>query len=368
MSESKHKTRRHAIDKKIYGPEPHITSNSSNLEIIKAYNWYNLVHDNDDAKAFTIAHLKHKKIKKDILQKVSQIKSVDLRTVGWNCRILSMGGTLPSEIGVRLIEKLDGLIKKVIPKEDVEEVAPPKVISIQERVENRVSTLIADLEEQLDIFSNKGENSFDIENWFRSQAIKPQIAKRIGDYYSPLYTEIFKAIQGDKPDLKYAYKRWKKPTLKRYMEFVRSIVSVAETHSSIIKASRKPRKKKEKPATVLVAKLKYQEKDDNYNLTSVRPVDIIASEQTWVFNTKTRGLTAYNALSPVGLSVKGTTITGFDGNTSITKKLRKPEIIIKRLMEGGKVVLRRLLEEVNSKPKKASGRINKDTIILRTTR
>lgn len=367
MSKSKHKTRRHTISKAIYGPEPHITSNSSNLEIIQAYNWFDLIYDNDDAKRFVIEHLKSKKIKKEILQKVSQIKSYDLRTVGWNCRILSNGGELPVDIGRRMLEKLDKLIKKVIPEQKVDtQVAT--VISIQKRVENRVSTLIADLEEQLDIFSTEGETSFDIESWFRTQAIKPQIAGKIGEYYSPLYDELFEVMENHDPDLRYAYRKWKKPALKKYMEFVRNIVSTSKTHSSIVKVQRNPRKKKEKPAAVLVSKLKYKERDDSYNLISIRPHDIIGAEQLWTFNTKIRTLTVYNTLSPIGLSVKGTTITGFDKNTSITKKLRNPEIVLKRLMEGGKIVLRKLLEEVNSKPKKASGRINKDVVIIKASR
>jgi hypothetical protein len=66
-----------------------------------------------------------------------------------------------------------------------------------------------------------------------------------------------------------------------------------------------------------------------------------------------------------GLSVRGSTITGFDETTSITKKLRKPEAVLKPLLEGGKIYLRKVMENINCKEQKATGRINPDTLLIR---
>ena len=51
---------------------------------------------------------------------------------------------------------------------------------------------------------------------------------------------------------------------------------------------------------------------------------------------------------------------------SISKTLRKPEAVLKKVLEGGKIVLRKVMGEINSKPVELNGRINKDTILLRT--
>ena len=245
------------------------------------------------------------------------------------------------------------------PKEEVKQ-----VISIQERVVNRANDLIADIEDHLDNYYRNG-TMFKPSDWMTKHDVKPAIAQRIADYYKPLYSEAFDAYNGKDEQLKEAYASWRKPKLRLYVEFIKSIIAAAETRATIVKASRKPRKKKEKTPVQLVSKLKYKVKDDEYKLASVDPKQIVGCNQLWVFNTKYRTLAVYNAMGPAGLNVKGSTLTGFDEKTSVVKKLRKPEDQIKRLMDGGKVVLRKFMDEIKCKPKEANGRINTDTILLR---
>jgi hypothetical protein len=164
--------------------------------------------------------------------------------------------------------------------------------------------------------------------------------------------------------LKEAYSHYKKSQLKAYVEFLRSIVSCAETTATTVKA-RKPRKKKEKPASAIVAKLKFKEKDDEYKVASVDPKQIVGCNQLWVFNTKYRTMAVYNAMGPAGLNVKGSTLIGFDEKTSVIKKLRKPDEQIKKLMDGGKIILRKYMDDIKCKPKEATGRINNETVLLR---
>jgi hypothetical protein len=202
-------------------------------------------------------------------------------------------------------------------------------------------------------------------DWLSAQDVKPMIAQKIADYYKPLYAEIFDALNGKNDQLREAYSSWKKPKLKAYMEFVRSIISAAETRTTIVKATRKPRKKKEKPASALVSKLKYKVKDETLKLDSVDPKQIIGCNQLWIFNTKYRTLGVYNAMGPAGLSVKGSTLVGFDEKTSQIKTLRKPAEQLKKLQEGGKIVLRKFMDEIKCKPKTATGRINNETVLVR---
>ena len=69
-----------------------------------------------------------------------------------------------------------------------------------------------------------------------------------------------------------------------------------------------------------------------------------------------------------GLSVKGTTITGFNAETSVQKTLRKPEEKLKEFKESGKIKLRTFLDNINAVDIKLNGRINTDTIILKAVR
>ena len=143
------------------------------------------------------------------------------------------------------------------------------------------------------------------------------------------------------------------------------IIDHLENTAEAGKALRKPRKKKVKPASVLVSKMKYRPDWADLSINSIDPKGIIGASQLWVFNIKTRNLSVYHAVGHSGLSVRGTTIIGFDTDASITKKLRKPETVIKPLLEGGKIYLRKIMENIKTTEQKATGRINADTILLR---
>jgi len=359
--------RRSEIDLKYVGTEPTITEKATREEIIVAYNYYNYYYGADDAKNFVLSFLKSRKVPQAQIKKAKQIRPHDLFTIGWNCRIMLNGGTLPDDIRKSSMNRLQKLMDAVVDEQKKETATKPKaVVSIQDHIRNKAGDLIGDLEEQIDVFIREKKNDFDAAPWFESNNIKPVIAKRIADYYQPLYNEIYEAVQGKDADLKEAYKGWKKPELKRYLEFIKSILSVAEVTSVKVVKSRKPRKKKEKPAAQVISKLNYKEADEEYGVESINPVDIVGSQQLWVFNTKTRTLSVYNALGRSGLTVKGTTIVGFDDKTSITKKVRKPADVLPNVLSGGKIVLRKLMGGIKAVEKTATGRINNDTILLRT--
>ena len=379
-------------DEKYLGTEPDLRGDVTNVQVINAYNWYNYFYDGDQAKSWIIEYLKEfYKTEKELIKNVNRIDANYCRTSGWNCRILLLGGDLPQELQDRNITRIRALVSranigcstsssgnegtgkeegstKEVSREEVN--ANPSgashvsiVVSIQERIANRANDLIADLEVLLDAYYRNGRQ-FKMADWIIKNNVKPQIAQRIAAYYKPLYSEAFDALNGNDEQLKEGYSHYKKAQLKAYVEFLRSIVSCAETTATIVKA-RKPRKKKEKPVSVIVSKLKYKAKDDEHKLVSVDPKQIVGCNQLWVFNTKYRTLAVYNAMGPAGLNVKGSTVIGFDEKTSIVKKLRKPTEQLKKLMDGGKIILRKYMDEVKCKPKEATGRINNETVLLR---
>ena len=379
-------------DEKYLGTEPDLRGEVSNAQVINAYNWYNYFYDGDQAKSWIIEYLKEfYKTEKELIKNVNRIDANYCRTSGWNCRILLLGGDLPQELQDRNIARIRTLVfranigcstsssgnegtgkeegsTKEVSREEVN--TNPSgasrvsiVVSIQERIANRANDLIADLEVLLDAYYRNGRQ-FKMADWIIKNNVKPQIAQRIAAYYKPLYSEAFDALNGNDEQLKEGYSHYKKAQLKAYVEFLRSIVSCAETTATIVKA-RKPRKKKEKPVSVIVSKLKYKAKDDEHKLVSVDPKQIVGCNQLWVFNTKYRTLAVYNAMGPAGLNVKGSTVIGFDEKTSIVKKLRKPTEQLKKLMDGGKIILRKYMDEVKCKPKEATGRINNETVLLR---
>ena len=96
------------------------------------------------------------------------------------------------------------------------------------------------------------------------------------------------------------------------------------------------------------------------------PEMIVGAMQLWTFNTKTKELTKFVADDRSGLGVKGTTIQKFNNYSAMKKIGNKTEYFLDRIQSGGKIVLSKVLDEVNTKSSKPTGRINEHTILLRT--
>ena len=94
--------------------------------------------------------------------------------------------------------------------------------------------------------------------------------------------------------------------------------------------------------------------------------DIPGSQELWTYNTKTRKIGKYVADSLTGpLTVKGTSITGYDEHKSTSKTLRKPEEKLKEFAKATKVELRKVLENIKATETLLNGRISADVILLR---
>lgn len=369
MAKATKKVRGKFSDEKYLGPEPDLRTKHSQSDIINAYSWYNYFYQSDDAKEFTIAYLKEIKYDRNIIKRLHSVDSNQFNTIGWNCRILHLGGVLPDDLRERVFTKIENLsasntVEDREEDQSVKQESTP-VISIQERIAAKTSDLIGEIEGAVDEFIRDGKSSFSISNFLRDKEVKPQIASRIADFYKPLYAELYDALEGNIADLKEGYSHLRKPRLRAYMEFIRDIVAGCETRSEVAKATRKPRKKKQKSPAQLISKLKFKEKDDTLNVSSVNPTSIIGANQLWVYNTKNRLLSVYNAMGPSGLNIKGTTITGYDEKTSVSKMLRKPENHVPNVVTAGKVAIRKIMDNLKTKPKPANGRINAESVLLR---
>ena len=178
----------------------------------------------------------------------------------------------------------------------------------------------------------------------------------------------------DWEQLKEGYAHLTKPDIKKYISAIENLEQALDFVIDSAKANRKPRKSKPKSASKLVEKLKYCKADERFKVASITPEDIIKANELWVFNRKNRKIGKYIAknIDPLGqqregtgLSVKGTTIIGFDEEASIQKTLRKPEEQLKEFKDAGKVKLRKFLEDIKTTDTKLNGRCNPDTVLLK---
>lgn len=278
-------------------------------------------------------------------------------------------------------------------KEEEKEKANVYVPSIQERLREQALVQSEAIDEWLEVWLTDPDNfdpkGFDFKKHFTESGVTQAHARKIKGFYETAlddYDELERMPTGAKlakmeehqadmwTQLKEGYAHLKKADIKKYRTAIEDLIQSLDFVIDTAKATRKPRKTKPKSATKLVEKLKYLKVDNKYQLASIAPDTIIGANELWVFNVKTRKLGKYVAsnIDPTGsgrpgsgLSVKGTTIIGFDENISVQKTLRKPEEKIKEFKDAGKVKLRTFLDEINAVDIKLNGRINADTVLLK---
>ena len=134
------------------------------------------------------------------------------------------------------------------------------------------------------------------------------------------------------------------------------------------KSQRKSKKPRAINADKMVAKLKYAQGNEKYNITSIDPRQVIKAQSLFVFNTKTKKIAVYNAMNYDGLKIKGTTIKDFDTTISMQKTLRKPEKVLPNVLKtDGKIAMKNIWKDINTVETPANGRINADMILLKTS-
>lgn len=354
-----------SFDTKYTGPEPVFDTNTTltQAQMGDAFNWYNYYHDYSDSRKFLVAYLKANKYDKSVIEKISNLpETIHVPTVGWVAKLLTNGYKIANISHNWFEAELDRLID-IKPIEF--NVNTPRKLSIQDRLNAQFSRCVADIDDELDFFIDDTKRIFDIKKYIHDNSISGIVAQRIAKHYAPLLKEYEEVLERKDDQLREAYSKYSRQTMKKCHEFLSLIITTLGHESHKAKIMRAPRKRKAKSAEQQVAKMKYKEQDKDLNLLSVKPSDIIGASQLWVFNTKTRKLGLYTSIDIGGLKVKGSTILSYDDKASICKKVRKPEKILPTVTQGSKVALRTVMDNINAVSSPLTGRVNADTILLR---
>lgn len=243
------------------------------------------------------------------------------------------------------------------------------VPSIQERVRETSYKMTEEIEDALEAFSADPEafdpKAFKVMNLLRGREAKAAHARIIKELYIRQYNEYLELAEGKDEQLKEGYSHLSKAQIKKITAFYQEIVSACDMLAQEAKVNRAPRAKKSQPKEKIVAKLKYAKTNEPLKLVSINPTDIVGAQELWVYNTKSRKLGKYVADEFKELSVKGTSITGYNEFKSVQKTLRKPEDQLKEFKAAGKVQLRKFLDDIKAVDIKLNGRINEEIVILK---
>ena len=225
---------------------------------------------------------------------------------------------------------------------------------------------IKDIEEAVD----RGELAeFSVFNEMKKINASQQIATKITDYYTPIRDEITELLTKKNEDLTHAYRQYSLVEKKAMLVMFNTIIDDASKFIQSKKATRAPRKPKkivQKPASVLTKSVKYKKEDTEYKISSVSPETIVGSNEVYMFNTKTRKIFHIAVETGKTLSIKGTTIINIDEALSTCKTVRKPEIFLQELLQGGtKARILKQFKALTTTEGAGSGRLNEDMIILK---
>ena len=357
---------------KIADDEPRWNKDGEDSQLCQMLNWYNYNKSSDDARKYFIEFLKQSGESPDTVTKIEECSSVSITSsVGYLCRIKTVNG---ADVATKYDKHIQGETAKALQlvlaksQEAAQEIVERRV-GIQEHLENQLKILMGDLAGRVDDFLENGMKSdFVVHEWLTQTPVKHQHAKSIADYYEKvILAELKEAEAKTCEQLTEGYSHLTKNQMKKFIAFIESIVTESRKWCDVAKQislnNRAPRAKRPKSPLKQTAKLKYKKEDGN--LKSVPPTQIVGATQLWVYNTKYRTLGVYVCNNAHGFSVKGCTILNYDASESLCKKLRKPEDVLPKVMEAGKVALRKILPSIRSKEKKLTGRINADTILLK---
>jgi len=314
----------------------------------------------------------------------------------WDTLPGTMGTTQPATkfLKERIERAINEGAKVVEEKKEVEkEKSNVYVPSIQERIKDQAHKQSEAIEDWLEgwltdpkSFDPKG---FDFKKHFANKGVTQAHARKLKTFYidalvdydqlerMPTAGQLKKMSEFEADQwaqLKEGYAHIKKADIKNYRIAIGELIGALDFVIDSAKATRKPRKPKVYSADKLVAKLKYCTTDEKYKLASISPDQIVGANELWVFNIKTRKIGKYVAsnIDPKGmqrqgsgLSVKGTTIIGYNESESIQKTLRKPAEQLKEFKDAGKVKLRKFLDDIKTTDTKLNGRCNPDTVLLK---
>lgn len=344
------------INEIAYGKEP-----EPNIALGVKLNWYSAASNLDDKKKWAIEYFRNKD--RNIVKKLSGIDKQWFATMGSICRIQSLGGTL----GLVERQSFDAMVERIVTEQARKpKKAIPKKVNILE-LEKKL--------EPLNLVYDQIDDVIDLVTQGVKKYKLPTLADGLSNawivetskYYQEHLAEIETVYLGTDEQLNEGYSNYTKTEIKRLIKLYNDIENLLNQYlvrQKNLKAQSRPVKKtKSKPAAKLVEKLNYMKSDKDSKLLSIDPTKIIGAKKLFVYNTKTRKLVEYVTADESGLSLKGSTLTGFS-DKSYSKTIRKPLDFFIGFVGSTAFKQSKQLDMVKLVEGKVTGRINKDCILV----
>lgn len=237
--------------------------------------------------------------------------------------------------------------------------------TIQERLQEKTAEILGEFEYH---FDNElvAKTNFKMYDFLTENKVPQNQLNKYEENVKRKLAELSAVQKKEDEQLVEGYKNLKLSQIKNLTAFLTECLKSIDQYRGVKQATKKLRVKKAPSKDKLVSKLNYKKEDQALRVVSVPAHTIVGAKTLWVYNTRTRKIGKYVADATAGqLSVKGSTIIGFDEKLSVCKTLRKPLEQLQEFSKASKIKLRKFLEEIKAVETPLNGRINADTILLR---
>jgi hypothetical protein len=359
-------------DYKYYGYEPNfIMQPDPDLRahaLARSFTWYTRFFDKKDGKEMLVQYLEwlghtdHAKAMRNVSDSEFMV------TLCWLARMNMRGLELTDHesniLSNEVTRLLETLAKPTIIKK--EESHKP---NIQEIMRERAHEVCGELEGAFDDYflsRTKKQTELNTVAILTEKNILPQHASILIDTWQKRLDEFQSVYNQKDKDLVLGYSHLTKTQIKNLIKFCETIISDINGYVNIKKSQQPVRKKKVVTPEQLVKNIKFQLKEETLGLRSVNPSKLVGATEIWLYDTAKRRLSYLVADQHAQtMTVKGTTIVGFDSVQSGTKTLRKPAEQLKELFSGGKPAARKFFKDIKTLQTIPSGRMSETVIILK---
>lgn len=278
---------------------------------------------------------------------------------------------LPESTLIHLNKYIDSLVSEgadIIEVKKAEEKKVEKVrLTPQQLIARKINTTIMVELDELEDKWCEGDAKASIDLYKRLVAleikagldiIRNWIEGRRLDIYDAVNKTCEQAVEG--------YSHLSTSEKKARLKLFDTMLSDLDRVTMAAKAMRGTRKKKSPSAEKLIKHLKYAKDSKDYKVVSINPEKIIGAQRLITFNQKTKQIREFISTSTEGLQIKGSTLHGYDPDSSVQTTLRKPDEMLPIALTKTQRQFRNAFDKLTTVKKSPdNGRINVETVLLR---
>lgn len=363
------RTAEHLLNLKQMGDEPTFSpvNEIDDNSYSKALLWYNTVCSKDDAREYAEKYLRQLGRTEDakLLKRVPD--SWFPVHIGWIGRMAVRGVKLKQRTLDAFEKRLQEALTKV-PENEKPAVSKPTV-SVQDRVAEKASELMYELEKMVD--DHGYQSSFSAYDWLTKKQASAALVPHMIRHFKPIAEEIAMlhhartiSAKGIDPQLIEGYSRWTKAEVKQAHLFYLKLMGDFDRYLGNVRKQRAPRVKKVVTPDKKLKNFKFQKESKEFRLVSINPEKMFDSDEIWTLNTKYKVLTVIRRADGQSLDVSGSSFKNYDEVKSKSYRLgRKFEDTINEVTKAGKRALGKIVEKL--KETTLQSRSNENTILLK---